>query len=72
MRERFFQWARRWDHGLLPFMGPAQLGAGHPEQPYQLPAQPTCPVCGKSMAEHEIQRAAEGNWTTPTRIICPA
>jgi len=45
LRERLFGGARGLDRNLLPFMGPAQVGAGHPEEPYRLPEDPRCPVC---------------------------
>jgi hypothetical protein len=51
-------------------MGPAQLGAGHPEEPYRLPARPVCPVCGQPMVLHSIERTADQHHAT--RLICPA
>jgi hypothetical protein len=53
----------------MPFMGPAALGAGHPEEPYRRPENPPCPVCGTPMNDHVIERTA--NQTTATRLICP-
>ena len=69
MRNRLFRIAKRLDRGLFPFMGPAQLGAGRPETPYQPPADPRCPVCGRSMASHVIERT--GDQYHATRLICP-
>lgn len=68
-KRRLFGWATRMDKGLMPYMGPAALGAGHPEEAYRRPENPPCPVCGKPLDDHEIQRTA--NQTTPTRLICP-
>ena len=69
MKDRLFSWARRMDKGLFPWMGPAQLGAGHPEEPYRLPADPACPVCGRSMTLHVIERTADQHHAT--RLRCP-
>jgi hypothetical protein len=68
-RTRMFGWAKRMDRGLMPYMGPAALGAGHPEEPYRRPDNPPCPVCGRPMNDHVIERTA--NQTTATRLICP-
>jgi hypothetical protein len=68
-RERFFGTARGLDRNLLPFMGPAQLGAGHPEDPYTPPTDPRCPICGGPMALHLVQRSA--NPSRPTQFTCP-
>ena len=69
MKDRIFGWAKRMDRGLFPYMGPAALGAGHPEEAYRRPENPPCPVCGKPMNDHVIERTA--NQTTATRLICP-
>jgi hypothetical protein len=53
---------------LYPIAGPAQLGAGHPEERYVAPVNPQCPVCGRPMEEHHVRR---GDARTPTRINCP-
>lgn len=68
-RDRIHAVARSMDRGLLPFMGPAQIGAGHPEEPYRPPADPRCPVCGGPMVAHEVRRAAGS--TVPTKLLCP-
>jgi hypothetical protein len=62
--------ARRLDRGLLPFMGPAQLGAGHPEDAYRRPADAACPVCGSPMTAHVVERSSDP--ARATRLICPA
>lgn len=69
MASRFFRAARGLDRRLLPFMGPAQVGAGHPEEPYRLPDRPLCPVCGGAMADHDVQRSS--NPSVPTKLRCP-
>ncbi|GAA2748610.1 hypothetical protein [Amnibacterium kyonggiense] len=69
LRERLFGGARGLDKNLLPFMGPAQVGAGHPEEPYRLPDDPRCPICGGPMALHALDRSADPS--RPTRMICP-
>ncbi len=69
VKERLYRIARRLDRGLFPFMGPAQLGAGHPEAPYRPPADPVCPVCGVAMASHVIERTSDQFHAT--RLICP-
>lgn len=69
MKDKLFGWAKRMDRGLLPWMGPAQLGAGRTEEAYRRPENPPCPVCGKPLDDHVIERTA--NQTTPTRLICP-
>ena len=69
MKDKIFGWARRMDRGFFPWMGPAQLGAGHPEEPYRRPVNPPCPICGKPLDDHVIERHA--NQTTATRLLCP-
>jgi len=64
-----FGFARRLDRGLFPFMGPAQIGAGHPEEPYRPPADPACPICGIALRDHVVARTADQ--THATRLICP-
>lgn len=70
MTDRLRSIARRLDRGLLPFMGPAQLGAGHPEAPYRRPADAACPVCGSPMTAHVVERSSDP--ARATRLICPA
>ena len=52
------------------FTGPAQvgIGVGRTEAEYVPPADPTCPICGKPMADHRVER---GTATVPTRVHCP-
>ena len=69
MKDKIFRWSRRMDRGFFPWMGPAQLGAGHAEEPYRRPENPPCPLCGKPLDDHVIERHA--NQTTATRLHCP-
>ena len=57
------------DRGLLPFLGPAQLGAGHPEEEYRVPEDAVCPLCGRPMQAHRVERSR--NPGTPTYLSCP-
>ncbi len=49
--------------------GPAQLGAGKPEAPYVVPKDAACPICGKPMNLHVIDRGGPGE---KTFLHCPA
>ncbi|WP_232331506.1 hypothetical protein [Agromyces laixinhei] len=55
---------------VYTFTGPAQVGIGHgkTEAPYEPPANPMCPICGRPMADHVVQR---GDANSPTHLICP-
>jgi hypothetical protein len=70
MADRFRKLARRLDKGLFPFMGPAQIGAGHPEEPYRRPTDAACPICHRPMALHVLERNTDP--ARATRLICPA
>ncbi|EYT56324.1 type IV secretion protein Rhs [Leucobacter sp. UCD-THU] len=52
---------------LYQFEGPAQLGDRN-EPPYVPPADPKCPICGRSMKQHRIDRGGPGK---PTHLTCP-
>jgi hypothetical protein len=60
----------RWNRFFYFFSGPAQVGvgAGKKEAPYTPPENPACPLCGKPLAEHRIER---GSSTKSTRLHCP-
>ena len=58
----------RVNRAFYPIAGPAQVGIGRPEAPYVPPANPSCPICGRLMAEHQVYR---GTANTPTRLHCP-
>lgn len=49
---------------LLPYIGPPPLGP-YDDEPVAV-APPACPLCGKPMAEHEIDRSGER-----TQLHCP-
>jgi hypothetical protein len=51
------------------FTGPAQIGAGHPEGPDIRSAEAACPLCGKPMSAHRIERSTDQ--LTATRMHCP-
>ncbi|WP_175494096.1 hypothetical protein [Herbiconiux ginsengi] len=52
---------------VYSYAGPAQVGIGRAEAPYVPPADPRCPLCGRPMAQHEIDRSGER-----TQLHCPA
>ena len=58
----------RLNRFLYPIAGPPPLGAGHPEEPYEPPVDPACPVCRKPLADHGIVR---GDATNRTFLNCP-
>ncbi|BDZ55902.1 hypothetical protein [Agromyces marinus] len=60
-------WARV-NRIVYPIVGPAQVGIGRPEAPYEPPANPACPLCGGLMADHRIER---GDANTRTMLHCP-
>ncbi len=60
----------RWNWFTYNFSGAAQVGVGRgkTEDPYQPAADPVCPICGKPMADHRIERGTD---RVATRIHCP-
>lgn len=59
-------WWDRLNSALLPYIGPPPLGPyGEPELPP--PAASGCPICGRAMNEHDIERR-DGR---PTKVHCP-
>jgi hypothetical protein len=56
----------RFNALVYNFTGPAQVGIGRPEAPYVPPADPRCPLCGRAMAGHRIDRSGER-----TQVHCP-
>jgi hypothetical protein len=69
MAGRFLRWYSRANENLIRVAGPAQLGAGHPEGPDRRSAAAPCPICGRPMTEHTVQRP-DGQ-RDATRLICP-
>jgi hypothetical protein len=59
-----------WNRFTYRFTGAAQVGVGRgkSEAPYQPPADPNCPLCGRPMSEHRIERGAG---RVSTRVHCP-
>ncbi|GLU87972.1 hypothetical protein Agsp01_02270 [Agromyces sp. NBRC 114283] len=49
---------------LLPYIGPPPLGPYDEEPVAERP--PACPLCGKPMSEHDIDRSGER-----TQLHCP-
>lgn len=60
----------RLSAAIYPITGPAEvgIGIGVVEEPYVPPADPKCPICSASMADHDIKR---GDASTPTYFTCP-
>ncbi|KQQ03657.1 MULTISPECIES: hypothetical protein [unclassified Rathayibacter] len=52
---------------IYSFTGPAHIGTGSPEAPFVPTADPRCPLCGKPMDLHDIDRSGER-----TQLHCPA
>lgn len=69
-RGRARRWARGLDRSLLPWMGPAQVGAGYVEAPEVRRADAPCPICGAPMDRHEVVRSDYP--ARATRLVCPA
>jgi len=69
MAGRFWRFYERANDVVRTFTGPAQLGAGHPEGPDIRRADAACPMCGKPLDQHVIERFADSR--TSTRIHCP-
>jgi hypothetical protein len=59
-------WWDKLNNSLRPYIGPPPLG---PYGEAELPpvAASGCPICGRIMAEHDIERR-EGR---PTKVHCP-
>ena len=70
MARGFWNLYENFNKVVRTFTGPAELGAGHPEEPEVRRADAACPLCGAPMTEHVIQRTADQR--TATRLICPA
>lgn len=51
---------------VYSYAGPADVGLGRAEEPYVQAADPQCPICGKPMALHDIDRSGER-----TQLHCP-
>jgi hypothetical protein len=60
-------WWDRLNRRLLPYIGPPPLGPYNEEPLTSTHAKP-CPICGKPMADHDVERRAD----RPTQLYCPA
>jgi DNA repair exonuclease SbcCD ATPase subunit len=69
MAGRMWRFYERANDVVRTFTGPAQLGAGHPEEPDVRRADAACPLCGKPLDQHRIERFQDSR--TSTRIHCP-
>ncbi|SEC00216.1 hypothetical protein SAMN04489806_2342 [Paramicrobacterium humi] len=65
----FWGFYELFNRGVRTFTGPAQVGAGYDEGPDVRPADPDCPMCGRAMSQHRIERS--GGQYTATRLHCP-
>ncbi|WBU37196.1 hypothetical protein [Homoserinibacter sp. YIM 151385] len=67
------RWWDRLNRALFPYFGPAQLGTGRqPDQPLpsaERRAERPCPLCGRPMTEHRLERTRDQH--TSTRLHCP-
>ncbi|MEJ3403975.1 hypothetical protein WDJ51_04460 [Rathayibacter sp. YIM 133350] len=69
MAGRFWRFYEKANDVVRTFTGPAAVGIGRPEEPEVRPADPDCPLCGKPMSLHRIERHA--NQRIPTKLHCP-
>ena len=60
-------WWDRLNRRLLPYLGPPPLGP-YDEEPLPLTQAKACPLCGRAMADHDVERRAD----RPTQLHCPS
>jgi hypothetical protein len=60
-------WWDRLNRALLPYIGPPPLGP-YNEAPLPSTQAKACPLCGRAMSEHDVERRAN----FPTQLHCPA
>lgn len=65
---RFWDFYERANRVVRTFTGPAQLGAGHPEEPVRR-TDAACPLCGAPMSRHVVERP--GGQREASRLVCP-
>jgi hypothetical protein len=63
------RWWDRLNRALYPYFGPAALGPGPTGERPDTPSPTACPLCGKPLADHAIERSTDGH--TATRLHCP-
>ncbi len=69
MSDRLRRWYFRVNDAMRPYLGPAQLGAGHPEGPDVRSADAPCPICHAPLSQHIVERPA--GQRDATRLFCP-
>jgi len=69
MSERL-PWWDRLNNLLMPKIGPPPLGP-YNEDPLPPTGPKPCPICGRPMQEHHINRGITGDARTATRLQCP-
>jgi hypothetical protein len=62
-------WWNRVNRRLYPVFGPAQVTRSDRNVPEPERSGSPCPVCGRPMTEHTIER---GTSSQPSRLHCPA
>jgi len=68
-KKGFWSFYQKANAVVRTFTGPAQIGAGHPEDPEVRRPDAGCPICGKPMNTHTVLRSADQR--EPTRLVCP-
>ena len=69
MAKGFWSFYRKANAVVRTFTGPAQIGAGHPEEPEVRRDDAGCPICGHPMNKHTVLRADDQR--AATRLVCP-
>ena len=69
-RTGFWGFYQKANRVVRSFTGPAQIGAGHAEEPEVRRADAACPICGRPMTSHTVLRADDQR--EPTRLVCPS
>lgn len=67
---RLGAWYERWNTTLIDKLGPSQIGAGHPEAPVADVSERPCPICGKPLSQHWVERP-DGQVRSST-LHCPS
>jgi hypothetical protein len=67
VRKTRVPWWDRLNFALFPYLGPPPLGP-YDQEPLPSAALKPCPLCGKAMSEHSMDRAAG----RPTYLRCPS
>ncbi|WP_022883144.1 hypothetical protein [Gryllotalpicola ginsengisoli] len=69
-RSRFWRFYEKANAVVRTFTGPADIGAGHAEEPEVRRPDAACPICGKPMNTHTVVRHP-GDIREPSRLLCP-